>query len=122
MYTRNTPIAAATIVGPATNPSSPKVSIPPSTPMNSNNSLSRVRFRSSIGRTILSATVDTPPQIAATSNAFPQCPLNTSQSTAGPQTKSEPTTGTSEKNAISTPQKIGSEIPTSANDSPPSTP
>src|SRR5689334_18251996 len=122
MYTRKTPIAAATIVGPATKPSSPNASNPPNTPMNKSSSFSRVLFRNNIGRTILSAIVDTPPQITTTSNAFPQCPLTPSQSTAGPQMSAEPTTGTSEKKAISTPQNVGEEIPTNANDSPPSAP
>src|SRR5580704_1554746 len=122
IYTRNTPMAAATIVGPATRPNNPNASKPPSTPINSKSSFKRVRFRKSIGRTMLSATVDTPPQISTTSKAFPQCPVNPSHSAAGPQMSAEPTTGTSEKNAISTPQKIGDESFTSANDMPPSTP
>src|SRR5579859_2662571 len=90
--------------------------------MNKSSSFSRVRFRNNIGRTKLSAIVDTPPQITTTSKAFPQCPLTPSHSTAGPQMSAEPTTGTREKKAISTPQNVGEEIPTSANDNPPSAP
>src|SRR5208282_3217992 len=76
----------------------------------------------SIGRTILSATVDTPPQITTTSKALPQWPLNPSHNAAGPQINAEPTTGTSEKNAINTPQKTGVESPVNANEAPPSSP
>src|SRR5208282_6888336 len=122
MYTRKTPMAAATIVGPTTRPSNPNTSMPPRTPMNNSNSFKRVLFRSSRGRTILSATVETPPQMTTTSSAFPQCPPKPSQRAAGPQTSNEPTTGTSETKAMSTPQKMGAEIPTRANDNPPNTP
>src|ERR1700688_857319 len=115
-------MAEATMVGPANRPNNPNDSKTSSTPINSRMSFKLVRFRKAIGRTMLSATVNPPPQISTTSKAFPQCPVNPSHSAAGPQMSAEPTTGTSEKNAISTPQKIGDESFTSANDTPPSTP
>src|SRR5438876_8948235 len=110
------------IVGPATIPSKPNTSIPPNTLTKSNNSFNLVRFRSSTGRTILSATPATPPQIVTITTAFPQCPFSPIQIAAGTQISADPTTGTSEKNAISTAQKSGDEIPTSVNASPPSAP
>src|ERR1700676_5817948 len=115
-------MAPATMVGPATKPSKPKTSSPPRQLINSSNSLSRVRLLSSIGRTILSTTVATPPQIASTAIALPQCPCNPSHAAAGTQISADPTTGTSEKNAISTPQNSVVGIPVSAKDTPPSVP
>src|ERR1700730_3000523 len=121
-YTRNTPIAAARIVGPITKPSNPNTSNPPSTPRNSSSSFKCVRLRSSSGRTMLSATPATPPQITTTASPLPQCPLNPRNSAAGAQISAEPTTGTSEKNAINTAQKSGEEIPPTVNANPPKTP
>src|SRR5208337_3937392 len=122
MYTRNTPIAAARMVGPATKPSSPKASKPPRMLMNSSRSFNRVRFLISSGLTKLSATPATPLQIATNSTALPQCPLIPSHSAAGTQISAEPTTGTIEKNAISTPMNTGVPRPVSANAVPPRTP
>src|SRR5260370_20803459 len=110
------------MVGPATNPNSPKTSMPPTTLMNSSNSFKRVRLRNSMGRNMLSATVATPPQINTTTRPLPQGPLNPSHSAPGTQTSAEPTTGTSEKNATNTPQNIGVVIPTKANAIPPRIP
>src|SRR4051794_19340045 len=115
-------MAAAMLVGPATKPSNPNTSKPPNTPMNNNNSFNRVRFRSSNGRIILSATPATPPQIIRMVNPLPQCPLTARNSAAGTQIKADPTTGTSEKNPITTAQKIGDEIPPMVNPNPPNTP
>src|SRR6202022_718654 len=71
---------------------------------------------------MLSATPATPPQITTTANPFPQCPLKARNSAAGTQISAEPTTGTSEKNAISTAQNSGEEIPPIVNANPPSAP
>src|SRR4029077_6306067 len=122
MYTRNTAKAAATMVGPATSPSKPKAFSPPRMLMNSSKSFNLVRLRKSKGRTRLSATPATPPQIAATTMAFPQCPLTASQTTAGIQISAEPTTGTIEKNAINTPINTGAGKPVNPNAIPPRVP
>ena len=53
--------------------------------------MSCVRFRSSKGRTMLSATPATPPQTATTTIPLPQCPLNVKNSAAGTQISADPT-------------------------------
>ena len=90
--------------------------------MNSSSSFKCVRFRNNSGLTILSATPAIPPQIATTTIPRTQCPLNVKNSAAGTHTSADPTTGTSEKNAMTTPQKIGAEIPPIVNAIPPSSP
>src|SRR6266446_6380787 len=65
---------------------------------------------------------DQPAQITSRRRARPQWPVNPSHSAAGTKIKPEPTTGTSEKKAIATPQNSGVGRPTSTKPSPPSTP
>src|ERR1035438_10432297 len=110
------------MVGPATNPNSPNTSSPPSTPINNSNSFRWVRLRNNNGRITLSATAATPPQITTISAPFPQCPVNPSHNAAGTQISAEPTTGTSEKNAISTPQNTAVGSPVMVKASPPRNP
>src|SRR5258708_3789873 len=95
---------------------------PPTTPRNKTTPYRGGRWPTSSGRTMLPPTPAPPPQITTTTKPFPQCPLNPRYRAPGTQISAEPTTGTSEKNAINTAQKIGVEIPPIVNASPPRTP
>src|SRR5215472_9687085 len=100
----------------------PKRFTPPTTLIKISNALNSVQPPSNTGRSTLSTTVDTPAQIARSKTARPQCPVKPSQSEAGTKIKPEPTTGTREKNAITTPQKTGAGNPTRAKPKPPRAP
>src|SRR5665213_1785297 len=114
-YTSKIPTAVATTMGPRITPRIPNTSIPPSTLINTSNPFSEARPPSSVGRRILSTIPPTAPQSIIKITARPHCPVENSQMVAGIQTGHAPTTASSDKNAITTPQKIGDPNPTIAN-------
>src|SRR5437016_288943 len=97
----------ATRIGPSTRPSIPNRCTPPRTLMKITRPLNSVRPPSNTGRRRLSAMVEIPAQMARSTIARHQCPVNPSQSEAGTKIRPEPMTGKREKKAIATPQKTG---------------
>jgi len=82
----------------------------PTPPTNTDENHQGTEFRapaSSKGRRTLSTIAETPAQITSRIMARPQCPENPSHKAAGTKIRPDPTTGTSEKKAMATPQKSG---------------
>jgi len=96
-------------------PSTPNTAIPPSTLMKTSKPFSDERPPKINGRKILSIVEPTPPQIPINITARPACPVDNNQIAAGIHTGQAPTTGRSERNAISTPQNTAEPKPTIAN-------
>src|ERR1019366_2380920 len=113
-YTSRIPTAVATTIGPRTTPNTPNTAMPPSTLMNTSNPFSEARPPSSTGRKILSIVAPSAPQMAIRMSARPACPVENIQIAAGIQIGHAPTTGSSDKNPSTTPQKMGELKPTIA--------
>src|SRR5437899_7002574 len=79
----------ATRIGPSTRPSIPNRCTPPRTLMKITRPLNSVRPPSNTGRRRLSAMVEIPAQMARSTIARHQCPVNPSQSEAGTKIRSE---------------------------------
>ncbi len=112
----------ATTTGPKTSPIKPNADIPPSSATNVTSPFIDERPLSSSGRRMLSAMPTSPPPIPISTRPRVTSPVSRNHNATGAQTIDDPTTGTSDMNAITVPHTAGARTPTIQNPRPPRKP